>query len=346
MVNQYLFPWQNKPTITVNKPVGPVLKGEAYLNGNKVNVDAGTANTSKPTNNYSGNGYSQPASNPYADYMAQMQANYERQQARAEELARQKQQAAQDAYNKNMGYLSSAYDKRGELHKNSYQSALEQLQAGYDSGARGVNANADNAQQQAYINAMMAQRDMPQALAAQGITGGASESTLADMRNSYGNSRNQIDTGRNESLTTLLDALNSNKASALQSYNTQLSNDDAQRMAYQMELEQALANGTAEILNSKYDSIGQLDNTYSQQMAALQQKQAEAAAKAASKQYGATNKAYGANTTQGDITKTPLYKRAYDLFVNQGSPDDVYKDLKLAGADDTIIDMIFAKLGI
>lgn len=52
-------------------------------------------------------------------------------------------------------------------------------------------------------------RDLPQALAAQGLTGGMSESALAGMYNSYGNNRNTIDRGRNESLAALLDTLNS-----------------------------------------------------------------------------------------------------------------------------------------
>lgn len=161
----------------------------------------------------------------------------------------------------------------------SYNDALAQLQASYDSGARGVNRNADSAQQQAYINYMMSKRDLPQALAAQGLTGGMSESALAGMYNSYGNNRNTIDRGRNESLAALLDTLNSNRSSALQSYNSQLSAAEQQKMAYQMQLEQALANGSAEILQNKYDTLQNLDNAYAQQILALQQAAAQAAQK-------------------------------------------------------------------
>ena len=198
---------------------------------------------------------------------------------RAEELARQKQQAAQAAYDKNMGYLNEAYANRNNLLQQNYNDALAQLQASYDSGARGVNQNADSAQQQAYINYMMSKRDLPQALLAQGLTGGMSESALAGMYNSYGNNRNTIDRGRNESLAALLDTLNSNRSSALQSYNSQLSAAEQQKMAYQMQLEQALANGSAEILQNKYDTLQNLDNAYAQQILALQQAAAQAAQK-------------------------------------------------------------------
>lgn len=215
----------------------------------------------------------------YAALLAQVQAQQDAAARRAEELARQKQQAAQAAYDKNMGYLNEAYANRSNLLQQSYNDALAQLQASYDSGARGVNRNADSAQQQAYINYMMSKRDLPQALAAQGLTGGMSESALAGMYNSYGNNRNTIDRGRNESLAALLDTLNSNRSSALQSYNSQLSAAEQQKMAYQMQLEQALANGSAEILQNKYDTLQNLDNAYAQQILALQQAAAQAAQK-------------------------------------------------------------------
>ncbi len=235
----------------------------------QTNVPSGANNTR------SGN---DSTANHYAALLAQVQAQQDAAR-RAEELARQKQQAAQAAYDKNMGYLNEAYANRSNLLQQNYNDALAQLQASYDSGARGVNRNADSAQQQAYINYMMSKRDLPQALAAQGLTGGMSESALAGMYNSYGNNRNTIDRGRNESLAALLDTLNSNRSSALQSYNSQLSAAEQQKMAYQMQLEQALANGSAEILQNKYDTLQNLDNAYAQQILALQQAAAQAAQK-------------------------------------------------------------------
>ena len=219
------------------------------------------------------------AADHYAALLAQVQAQQDAAARRAEELARQKQEAAQAAYDKNMGYLNEAYANRSNLLQQNYNDALAQLQASYDSGARGVNRNADSAQQQAYINYMMSKRDLPPARAAQGLTGGMSESALAGMYNSYGNNRNTIDRGRNESLAALLDTLNSNRSSALQSYNSQLSAAEQQKMAYQMQLEQALANGSAEILQNKYDTLQNLDNAYAQQILALQQAAAQAAQK-------------------------------------------------------------------
>ena len=309
-------------------------------------AESGTSDTGNPG---SGGGSSSSAANYYAAMLAQVQAAQDAAARRAEELARQKQEAAQAAYDKNMGYLNEAYANRSNLLQQNYNDALAQLQASYDSGARGVNQNADSAQQQAYINYMMSKRDLPQALVAQGLTGGMSESALAGMYKSYGNNRNTIDRGRNDSLATLLDTLNSNKSTALQNYNNQLSADDQQKMAYQLQLEQALANQSAEILQNKYDTLQNLDNTYTQQMLALQQAQAEAAAKAASRSYSSGGGNSSVSTSQGDtdITKTPAYKRALSLYQTAGvTPQVVYDDLVAGGASQTTIDQILAALGL
>ena len=283
----------------------------------------------------------------YGSIMAAYQSLLEQQRARQEEAARLKQQAAQAAYDKNMGYLTDAYAKRGELLKGNYDDTLTQLQGQYDYGAQGVNQNADRAQQQAYINYMMSKRDLPQQLSALGINGGASESRLAGLYNSYGNARNEVDTGRNSDLAMLLNTLNQNKSSALQNYNSALSDDDARKLAYQMELEQNLSNGTAQILTDKYSALNELDSTYAQQMAALQQAQAQAAAKAASS-YDAGNEGSSISTEQAEaIRKSPAYKLAENLFVNGGSsPYEIQEALESQGINTTTIDQILYLMGL
>ena len=340
-------------TITVPGTMGMGGRPIVSQVGNNPNWQAMTQKPSKPSDwqyigykktdsdfgsdSGSGSGSSSSAANYYAAMLAQVQAAQDAAARRAEELARQKQEAAQAAYDKNMGYLNEAYANRSNLLQQNYNDALAQLQASYDSGARGVNQNADSAQQQAYINYMMSKRDLPQALAAQGLTGGMSESALAGMYNSYGNNRNTIDRGRNDSLATLLDTLNSNKSTALQNYNNQLSADDQQKMAYQLQLEQALANQSAEILQNKYDTLQNLDNTYTQQMLALQQAQAEAAAKAASRSYSSGGGNSSVSTSQGDISNSGrawMYKmdqnRKNNKFTQQMSEEDQKAEIQYA----------------
>ncbi|MBC5582545.1 hypothetical protein H8S23_13615 [Anaerofilum sp. BX8] len=251
-----------------------------------------------------------------------------------------------------MGYLTDAYARRGELLQGNYNDTLTQLQGQYDYGAQGVNENADRAQQQAYLNYMLSKRDLPQQLAALGINGGASESRLAGLYNSYGNARNAVDTGRNSDLASLLNTLNQNKSSALQAYNSALSDDDARKLAYQMELEQNLANGTAQILSDKYDALNNLDSTYTQQMAALQQAQAQAAAKAAQSSYSAGNEGAQLNTEQAQAALASAAK-AYRSAVGNGfnssqaldkALDDLYTSAWELGLDDATLEAIAAQI--
>ena len=146
---------------------------------------------------------------------------------------------------------------------------------------------------------MLTMRDMPQLLAAQGVNGGAAESTIAGMKNNYGTSRNNIDTDRNNSLADLLDQLNANKAAALQAFNASKSDLEAQRMAYQMQLESALAQGIADAANTKFDALSDIGSQYLTQAMQIAQDQAAASQKAAARTYTATNNYTTQNTQQG-----------------------------------------------
>lgn len=300
---------------------------------------------SVPQKSQSNNSNTSSGTNSRASYYLSL---LQQQQARAEQLAAQRQAAAQAAYDKNMAALNSAYAQRGDLLKKNYDDTLAQLQGQYDYGAQQVNDNADRAQQQAYINYMMSKRDLPQSLAALGLTGGASESRLAGLYNNYGNARNAVDTERNGSLASLLQTLNQNKSDALQNYNTALSDDEARKLAYQMELEQNLANQTADILMDKYDTLGELDSAYASQMAALQKSQADAAATAAGSEYSASNGQTSISTEQAEmIQNSPAYKAAYNLFVNGGaSSDDIYQTLSSQGVSGSTIDRILFLMGL
>lgn len=300
-----------------------------------------TTTVQSPSSSVSGSSGGSSGGNAYASLIAQMEAQAAAERQRQEELARKKQEAAQAAYDKNMGYLNSAYSKRAEAQQKAYQDALAQLEGQYNSGAGKVNQGADEAQQQAYINYRLQQRDLPQALMAQGITGGAAESTLADMANSYGNNRNTVDKQRNSNLGDLLDTLNANKSNALQSYNNTLSDDEARKMAYQMELENALANQSADILTGQYDALSKVDSDYGSQIAALQQ----AAAKAAAKSYNTAGND-SVTAMQSNISKSPVYKRAYDIIKNGGTGDDAYEYLKSQNVSGSLMDEYLALLGL
>lgn len=250
------------------------------------------------------------AENPYS---AILSGWYSQQQAAAEAAAAAKQAAAQAAYDRGMAALGNAYNSMlGNLQQN-YDSSLGTLQDSYDSGVHGVNQQADKTQKEAYVNYMLTMRDMPQLLAAQGVNGGAAESTIAGMKNNYGTSRNNIDTDRNNSLSDLLDQLNANKAAALQALNSSKSDLEAQRMAYQMQLENALAQGITEAANTKFDTLSSIGSQYLTKAMEIAQEQAAASQKATSRTYAATNPYTTQNTQQGASTATGATKAADSL---------------------------------
>ncbi len=85
------------------------------------NQSSGTTTNSRDGNGSdSGSGSSSSAANYYAAMLAQVQAAQDAAARRAEELARQKQEAAQAAYDKNMGYLNEAYANRNNLLQQLY----------------------------------------------------------------------------------------------------------------------------------------------------------------------------------------------------------------------------------
>lgn len=78
--------------------------------------------------------------------------------------------------------------------------ALTQRQA-YETGT--ANQSADKSLQESYVSRMMAQKQLPQLLSAQGVTGGGVESRYADIIRAYENARNSTETQRASTLGEL-----------------------------------------------------------------------------------------------------------------------------------------------
>lgn len=109
----------------------------------------------------------------------------------------------------------------------------------YNSGRAELNANIENQLRELYVARMMADKALPVQMAAQGINGGAAESTLAGNRNQYQTNRN-----------TLYQDANAKLADLLKTYNTSV-NSNEQSLAQQMaDLKRQLAIMEAQ---AKYD---------------------------------------------------------------------------------------------
>ena len=161
---------------------------------------------------------------------------------------------------------SSYRPSRGDSYSSSsdrayeeYQKALEEQRAAAEAAQKAkvdaavsklegqrpsIYQNAEAAAKQAYINKMLAQRDMAQQMTASGLSGGLSDSALIAMNSDYENSRNSILQNQSNALNELNTNINQVKAGGdlslaeMQSqYQAALAQQAAQELQRQQELQ-------------------------------------------------------------------------------------------------------------
>lgn len=179
--------------------------------------------------------------NDYSDYLAQMR------------------QAAQDAYDRGMGALNSAYDSQLNSLSSNLNETKSQLANQYNRSKGNITQDAENSLRQAYINNMLNRKNLAQQMSAQGLTGGATETTMANMLNNYGNARNNINTTMNNNLSNLEGNYSDNLSQAMQAYNSAVASANLQKAQQAMSLENALANNQISALGD-YQSLMQREN--------------------------------------------------------------------------------------
>jgi len=263
--------------------------------------------------------------NAYADWLDQ-------QRAMIEAAAAAKRQAAQQAYDRGMSALGTAYGAQKDALQRNYDSSVGTMNESYQNGVNSTNQQADKTMNEAYINYMLSRRNLPQMLSAQGINGGAAESTMAGLANNYGNSRNEIDVNRNDTLGTLLEKFNANKASALQAMNSAQAELEQRKMAYQMQLEQALQEGIVSAANDRYDALASIGNNYLSKLADMGISMQDAADAAGAVGYTAGNTPQSVSVQQGSgSTGRTNYELVNRLFGQGYTTDDVISSLSAMG---------------
>lgn len=156
--------------------------------------------------------------------------------------------AALNAYNSSLSQLNNSYNQQINSLANILNQTKGQLEGNYNNARSSINQEAENYLRQAYINNMLSQKNLGQQLTAQGLSGGASESTLAGMANNYGNIRNNINTATNNSITSLLNNYNNSLADANQAYASAVDAAQQQRAKYAMQLEDTLGSNNINAL--------------------------------------------------------------------------------------------------
>lgn len=240
--------------------------------------------------------------------------------------------AAQRAYDVSKGRLDEAWGNTQKALGENLGRALEDLYRNYDYGSGVHRQDAKNAAKQAYINYMLNKRDLNQNLKALGLSGGATESSMAKMLNNYANAKNDINEQLSRNIAELLNNYQNNTSSAEQLYNTQFADANNNYVNQLNQLEQLLANN----MMSSYSgsSLTSLAN-YAQTLADLQnQMNAEAA------NYTPVQSNYSRNTVStsmgndaGESTAYARYKNLYDDLSAQGqTANSIITQLKNAGA--------------
>ena len=233
------------------------------------------------------------------DLSNQLKAQQEQYQAQLRAMQEAQQAAAQNAYNNNLAALQNAYNSRLSGLGSNFDSTKALLGSAYENSRQNLNSQAEKALQEAYINRMMNERNMAQQLNAQGLNGGAAESTIASMLNNYGNARNNINLSADNSLRELEQNYNSNLANALQKYNDALADAENSNMAYRMQLENDLNNNVLGSYQNMYNAFSGLDTDYMNAMYNLLMKQADDSADIQSQMYKALAKDA---SVSGDVT--------------------------------------------
>lgn len=127
-------------------------------------------------------------------------------------------QAAMDQFNNQYMQLQAQNDAMLNSFNQYYDQAYAQQQAAYQAAADAarqqylqmlpdINTSYDQSARQAYINNMMAQRDLPEQLSAAGVGGqGVSESAIIAQNNAYNAAYNQNELARQQAIQDINNA--------------------------------------------------------------------------------------------------------------------------------------------
>ena len=178
-------------------------------------------------------------------------------------LINQMRSKAEEAYRNNVATINNAYGQGVANVNSNYDNTRAQLGASYDKSQGDINRDSEGSLQQAYINKMLTQRGLQQELSAQGLNGGAAESTLASLANNYGNSRNNIETTKASNLADLRATYQKNLADALNARNNSLAQLEQRRASALQDAENQRANMYAGMIsNGSISNLATADQSY------------------------------------------------------------------------------------
>lgn len=154
-----------------------------------------------------------------------------------------------DAFELISAFLQAQQKARDE----AYRIAEAQQKKDYEYAAGQLNTDTDRALQEAYINKMLSLLRLPQDMAAQGLGGGASETTLGSLYNNYGNARTKLE---NEHQRQLAGLLNTHQGNLAQLRAQRASGAQTALNAYTTQLAKLMASNTPLLLSLSQQGAG------------------------------------------------------------------------------------------
>lgn len=142
--------------------------------------------------------------------------------------------------------MKAAQAAQQKARDDAYNQAAAAQRSAYNNNVSQLNSATNDALREAYINRMLSQRNLQQQLSAQGISGGASETTQASMLNNYQDSRNDLEKERQQQLANLMQTYQNNMAALEQQ---RASGEAASLNQYQLALANLAANNGVDLLS-------------------------------------------------------------------------------------------------
>lgn len=258
-----------------------------------------SANVSKPVVNNNGGGGDAPVVttggsasvvyNPYESYMNKI-IELEKQRL-AEEKARQEQ-----IRQERIAAANKVKEARIKATNETYNNSMGNLNAATESSLR-----------QAYIKHRMDEKNLPQQMQAFGMSGGATETNLANMKNAYGNNRTSI---MNENL--------------------------AQQRLIEQDRANAIAGAEADAANAHLDAVGDAANYEASAVRDYNNGLIKMYESALDKMPTYNN----VGATTGNIRNNQWYKQATNLLEEGSGRDEIIAYLDQNGVSEEIIDAI------
>ena len=173
------------------------------------------------------------------------------------------------AYDMNNASLDDYYNQILAALGNNYADTEGLLRGELGNSQQALEDDRRRALQEAYIARMMQEKQLADQLDAYGLSGGASESVMANLRNNYLNNRANVEEKVQTSLKDLLQNYLSNLSNARQNYNQSLMNAEQNRLSarqgYANNLAEAQANAANYLANANSGAYENLFNALAKQ---------------------------------------------------------------------------------